>query len=350
LPTSLVQAPNDASRWFAIEKAGRIVVFDNDTVNAMGASFLDISDLVDSGPNEAGLLGIAFHPDFANNGEVFVSYTAPAAPLISTISRFTSFDNNQTLDPMSEEIILTVIQPFGNHNGGDIAFGPNGFLYAGFGDGGSGGDPNGNGQNTSTLLGSMIRIDVNIAVGYDIPPDNPFAAGQPCLQGSNAGVSSCPEIYAWGFRNPWRFSFDSMTGELWVGDVGQGEWEEVDRVELGENYGWNTREGANCYPPGSSCDSTGLTDPITEYDHGLGFSITGGYVYRGSAIPDLVGQYVFGDYGSGRLWAVPSDSPIGTVPIEVADTSHSISAFGEGVDGELYFFDYGSGTIHQIIE
>ncbi len=349
LPTSLVQAPNDASRWFAIEKAGRIVVFDNDTVNAMGASFLDISDLVDSGPNEAGLLGIAFHPDFANNGEVFVSYTAPAAPLISTISRFTSFDNNQTLDPMSEEIILTVIQPFGNHNGGDIAFGPNGFLYAGFGDGGSGGDPNGNGQNTSTLLGSMIRVDVNIAVGYDIPPDNPFAAGQPCLQGSNAGTSSCPEIFAWGLRNPWRFSFDSMTGELWVGDVGQDKWEEVNRVEVGQNYGWNTREGAHCFPPGSNCESNGLVDPITEYENGGRSSITGGYVYRGSAIPTLQGQYVFADFASGQIWAVPADSPIGTTPTEIAATGHSISAFGEGVDGELYVFDYGNGTIHQIV-
>jgi len=349
LPTSLVQAPNDASRWFAIEKAGRIIVFNNDTVNSSGSTFLDIRPRVDSVPNEAGLLGIAFHPDFATNGEVFVSYTAPT-PLTSTISRFRSFDGNQTLDPTSEEIILTVIQEAGNHNGGDIAFGraPTNYLFAGFGDGGGGGDPNGNGQNTTTLLGSIIRIDVNIAVGYNIPPLNPFAGNAQCLQGS--GAAECPEIFAWGFRNPWRFSFDSLTGELWTGDVGQGDWEEVDRVQIGQNYGWNTREGAHCYPPGTSCDSTGLTDPITEYDHTLGTSITGGFVYRGTAIPDLIGQYVFGDFGSGRIWAVPATSDIGTEPLLIANTTHSIAAFGEGVDGELYLLDYIAGTIHQIIE
>ncbi len=348
LPTSLVQAPNDASRWFAIEKAGRIVVFDNDDVNATGTEFLDISDRVESGPDEAGLLGIAFHPDFATNGQVFVSYTAPG-PLTSTISRFRSFDGNLTLDAAPEDIILTVIQEAGNHNGGDIAFGPAPFyyLFAGFGDGGGGGDPNGNGQNTTTLLGSIIRIDVSIPIGYDIPPFNPFAGNAQCLMGSGGG--NCPEIFAWGFRNPWRFSFDRMTGDLWVGDVGQGDWEEVDRVQIGQNYGWNTREGAHCYPPGIPCDATGLTDPITEYDHGLGSSITGGYVYRGTLIPDLIGQYVFGDFGSGRIWAVPATSLIGTNPMEIVHTTHSIAAFGEGVDGELYLLDYGAGTIHQII-
>ncbi len=346
LPTSLVQAPNDPSRWFAIEKAGRIIVFDNDTVGAEGTTFLDIRPLVDSGPNEAGLLGIAFHPDFANNGEVFVSYTAPG-PLTSTISRFTSINNNAILDPTSEEPILTVFQPRTNHNGGDIAFGPDGFLYAGFGDGGGGGDPDGNGQNTTTLLGSMVRIDVDVQMGYSIPQSNPFEGGAQC---SPTPIGDCPEIYAWGFRNPWRFSFDSLTGDLWVGDVGQGAWEEVDRVALGENYGWNTREGAHCYPAGSSCDSTGLTDPITEYANSGGSSISGGYVYRGSAIPALQGQYVFADFASGRIWSVPADSPIGTAPTEIADTNFLISAFGEGVDGELYVIDYGNGTIHQIIE
>ena len=344
-PTALVQAPGDASRWFAIGQAGTITVFDNDPANATGAPFLDIRGRVQFG-GEAGLLGIAFHPDFANNGEVFVSYTA-GGPLTSVISRFRSFDGNQTLDPTSEEIILTVIQPASNHNGGDIAFGPDGFLYAGFGDGGGGGDPNGNGQNTMTLLGSMIRIDVDIAVGYDIPPTNTFAGGGQCLQGFGGG--NCPEIYAWGFRNPWRFSFDRVTGELWVGDVGQGQWEEVDRVDIGENYGWNTREGAHCFNPSSGCATAGLTDPITEYDHGLGVSITGGFVYRGAAIAALQGHYIFGDFGSGRIWSVPADAAIGTAPTELADTAFSISAFAQGVDGELYVVDYG-GTVHQIIE
>ncbi len=346
-PTALVQAPNDTSRWFAIEQSGRIIVFDDDPVNATGATFLDISARVDSGPNEAGLLGIAFHPDFANNGEVFVSYTA-GGPLTSMISRFRSIDNNLTLDPISEEIILTVLQDSGNHNGGNIAFGPDGFLYAGFGDGGGAGDTNGRGQDPTNLLGTIVRVDVDVAVGYTIPPGNPFAQNiNPCLQGFGGG--SCPEIYAWGFRNPWRFSFDRVTGALWVGDVGQNAWEEVDRVEVGENYGWNVREGANCFSPSSGC-STAFVDPITEYDHSLGNSITGGFVYRGSAIPDLQGHYVFGDFGSGRIWAVPADSPIGTTAIEIADTGHLIASFGEGVDGELYLLDFGNaGTIHQIV-
>ena len=196
----------------------------------------------------------------------------------------------------------------------------------------------------------MIRIDVDVdvAMGYDIPHSNPFEGGAKC---SPVAIGpDCPEIYAWGFRNPWRFSFDSMTGELWVGDVGQGDWEEVDRVDLGENYGWNTREGAHCYPPGSSCNSTGLTDPITEYANSGGSAITGGYVYRGSAIPTLQGQYVFADFASGRIWSVPADSPIGTTPTEIAAPNFLISAFGEGVNGELYVLDYGTGTIHQIIE
>jgi glucose/arabinose dehydrogenase len=345
--TTLVQAPDDASRWFATEKSGRVVVFADDTVNAAGAVFLDISDRVDAGPNEAGLLGIAIHPDFADNGEVFVSYTA-GGPLTSVVSRFRSFDNNQTLDPFSEEILLTITQPQSNHNGGNIAFGTDGFLYIGFGDGGGGGDPRGNGQDATNLHGTIARIDVDTVMGYAIPAGNPFAANATCVQGY--GGASCPEIYAWGFRNPWRFSFDSATGELWVGDVGQGNWEEVDRVEIGRNYGWNVREGAHCYPAGSSCSGDGLTDPITEYSHSLGNSVTGGFVYRGSAIPQLQGQYVFGDFGTGRIWAVPAASPIATTAVEIADTGHQIASFAQGVDGELYLIDYGStSTIHQLV-
>ena len=248
---------------------------------------------------------------------------------------------------MSEEILLTVIQPQNNHNGGDIHFGPDGFLYIGFGDGGGANDPNGHGLNTTNLLGTMVRIDVDSVVGYEIPPGNPFAGNTLSVQGFCGG--NCPEIYAWGFRNPWRFSFDPQIGALWVGDVGQGAWEEVDRVALGQNYGWNTREGAHCFNPSSGCSTAGLTDPITEYDHGVGNSITGGYVYRGTAIPALVGQYLFGDFGSGRLWAVPANSPIGTAPTQIADTTHAISSFGQGVNGELYVVDFFGGSIHQII-
>ena len=343
-PTALRQAPGDSSRWFALNQGGDITVFDNDDVGATGSTFLDISSRVTSG-GERGLLGLAFHPDFATNGEVFVSYTAPS-PLTSIVSRFRSFDGNQTLDPTSEEIILTVLQPQGNHNGGDIHFGPDDYLYIGFGDGGGAGDPNGNGQNTTTLLGSILRIDVNVPGGYIVPGDNPFSGNANCVQG--IGAANCPEIYAWGFRNPWRFSFDSQTGELWTGDVGQGSFEEVDRVDPGENYGWNIREGANCYPPGSSCSTAGLTDPITEYGRSVGQSITGGYVYRGTAISGLAGHYIFGDFASGRIWSVPADSPAGTEPEELADTSLAIAAFGEGEDGELYVVAY-DGTLHQIV-
>ena len=342
-PTALTQAPGDDSRWFALEQRGVVTVFDN-TAAATGSPFLDISDRVQFA-GEAGLLGIAFHPDFAINGEVFISYTTDG-PLRSRISRFYSNDGNLTLDASSEEILLTVIQPQGNHNGGDIHFGLGGYLYAGFGDGGGGGDPGGNGQNTMSLLGAMLRIDVDVAAGYGIPATNPFSGNAQCLQGS--GAASCPEIFAWGFRNPWRFSFDSQTGALWVGDVGQSAYEEVDRVQIGENYGWNTREGAHCYPPGSSCDTVGLTDPITEYGRDVGQSITGGYVYRGTAIADLVGYYVFGDFASGRIWAVAADSPIGTEPIELGESGLAIAAFAEGTDGELYIVSYG-GTIHQLI-
>ncbi len=343
-PVAMAQAPGDPLRWFAVGQAGIVTVFENDSATATGTTFVDISARVQSG-GERGLLGIAFHPDFATNGEVFLSYTAPA-PLTSVISRFRSFDGNLTLNPSSEEPLLSVTQPQSNHNGGDIHFGPDGFLYAGFGDGGGSGDPGGNGQNTASLLGAMLRINVDVAAGYAIPADNPFATNSQCLQG--AGAAPCPEIFAWGFRNPWRFSFDSMTDALWVGDVGQSAFEEVDRVVAGDNYGWNTREGAHCYPPGSSCSAAGLTDPITEYGRSVGQSITGGYVYRGSAITDLVGYYVFGDFVSGRIWAVAADSPIGTAPTELADTGLAIAAFAEGVDGELYIVSYG-GSIHQIV-
>lgn len=347
-PTAMAQAPGDDSRWFVPERSGRIIVFDNDLQNATGSVFLDITGRVDSS-GEGGLLGIAFHPDFASNGEVFLSYTRTGSPLESFISRFRSFDNNQTLDPSMEEPLLTVTQRRGNHNGGDLAFGPDGFLYAGFGDEGGSGDPFANGQNSTSLHGTVIRIDVNTAQGYAIPPGNPFAQNAPCgLQGGFGGAS-CPEIYAWGFRNPWRFSFDSQTGDIWVGDVGQNDWEEIDRVDIGENYGWNVREGAHCFQPPSGC-GTNFVDPITEYGHDVGGSVTGGYVYRGSAIPDLRGFYVFGDFISGRLWAVPADSPIGTAPIEIANTDHSIVSFGLGEDGALYLLDFGSdASIYQLI-
>jgi glucose/arabinose dehydrogenase len=346
-PVALIQAPGDASRWFAVEQSGIVRVFDNNQ-NVMPGDvdiFVDIRNRVTSG-GERGLLGMAFHPDFAANSRVFLSYTG-GATLTSFISEFTLDPVTGNLDASSESIILSVPQEAVTHNGGNIAFGPDGYLYIGFGDGGGAGDPNERAQDTTYILGSMVRLDVDSASPYAIPPDNPFSQFTNCVDGR--GTMSCPEIYAWGLRNPWRWSFDSQTGELWLGDVGQGQWEEINRIELGMNYGWDEREGAHCFEPSSGC-STNNVDPITEYDHGLGSSVTGGYVYRGAAIPALRGYYVFGDFGSGRIWAVPSNSMQGTVPEEIDDTSLSISSFAEGTDGELYAIDYGGGGIYQIVD
>ena len=348
-PVALMQAPTDNSRWFVVEQSGIVRVFDNDQ-NVMQADidvFVDISGRVSSG-GERGLLGMAFHPDFATNGQVYLSYTR-GGPLTSVISRFTLDAVTGNLDAASEFEILTVPQEDTNHNGGNIAFSPiDDFLYIGFGDGGGGGDPNERAQDTTYILGSMVRLDVDSAAPYAIPVTNSFAGNTNCVGGS--GAMPCPEIYAWGFRNPWRWSFDSQTAELWVGDVGQGSWEEIDRVDLGMNYGWDEREGAHCYEPTTGC-SLNNVDPITEYaNSGDNIAVTGGYVYRGAANPNLQGYYLFGDYGSGRIWAVPANAPQGTAPIQIDDTSLSISSFGQGNDGELYVLDYFGGGIYQIID
>ena len=344
LPTALKQAPGDASRWFVGEKPGVIRVFANNPNSSSSTIFLDISAQT-AGFGEGGLLGFAFHPDFPVTPEVYVSYTGTGSPLVSYLSRFTSTDNGQTLNPATEEIILGMPQPESNHNGGDVHFGPDGFLYIGFGDGGGAGDPFGNGQDDTNLHGTIVRIDVASATGYAIPDGNPNAGNPTCTQGF--GSTACPEIFAWGLRNPWRFGFDIATGKLWAGDVGQGDWEEIDVIEAGANYGWSVREGAHCFSPSSGC-STAFKDPVTEYDHSLGTSVTGGYVYRGSAIPGLFGWYVFGDFGSGRIFAIPEDSADGVVPEELLDTEHGIVTFATGVDGELYFADFSVGTIRRI--
>jgi len=343
-PTVLRQAPGDATRWFVGEKAGVIRVFANNPSSSSASVFLDISGRVNSA-GEGGLLGFAFHPDFPVTPEVFVSYTRTGAPLVSYVSRFFSNDDGLTLVPGSEQIILTVLQPETNHNGGDVLFGPDGYLYVGFGDGGGGGDPLGNGQDDNNLHGTIVRIDVDGAAPYEIPARNPNVGNAACIQGY--GAAPCPEIFAWGLRNPWRMSFDNTTGKLWVGDVGQGEWEEIDVVAAGDNLGWNVREGAHCFNPATGCAET-FVEPITEYDHSLGASVTGGYVYRGAAVADLVGWYVFGDFGSGRIFAVPEDSTSVTTAEVLLDTSNAIVTFGADTDGELYFADYLVGTIHKI--
>jgi len=344
-PVALLQAPRDSARWFVIEKGGVARVFANDENTLSSSIFLDISGITNASA-EGGLLGMAFDPEFPLVPEVYVSYTRTGSPLVSYVSRFSSTDNGSTLNPTTEEVILTVNQPYGNHNGGDIHFGPDGFLYAGFGDGGGSGDPDGNGQNTTTLMGAILRIDVKGGSPYGIPPDNAFETNAVCTGGT--GTASCPEIYAWGLRNPWRISFDTVTSKLWVGDVGQGNWEEVDVIEPGGNYGWNVREGAHCFSPANGCSDT-FIEPISEYDHSLGRAVTGGFVYRGTAIPELAGWYVFGDFGSGRVFGFPEDSVKGVTPEVLAESGLQIVSFGQDANGELYVLHFG-GTIHQIID
>ncbi len=345
-PVALMQAPSDPGRWFVLEKSGLVHVFANDQNTTSPSVFLDIRALVNAS-GEGGLLGMAFDPNFPVKPDVYVSYTRTGAPLVSYVSRFSSTDNGQTLVAASEVPILTVDQPATNHNGGDIAFGADGFLYVGFGDGGGSGDPAGNAQNTNTLMGAIVRLDINGGSPYGIPAGNPFEANMLCTGG--AGTEPCPEIYAWGLRNPWRFSFDSTSSKLWAADVGQGNWEEVDVINAGSNYGWNTREGAHCFSPASGCANS-FVEPITEYDHSLGQSITGGYVYRGSVIANLAGWYVFGDFSSGRLFGVPEASTTGTVATIFDDTGLQIVSFGRATDGEIYLLDFRSGGISKIVD
>ena len=345
-PLAMMQAPMDSTRWFVLERAGRVRVFDNDPAVSVASDFIDISVIVDSGPGEAGLLGMAFHPNFQMNGEVFLSYTRPG--LVSHISRFTSADGGLTLDPTTEVPLLTVNQDSGNHNGGNIAFSPlDGFLYIGLGDGGGAGDQLDRAQNTTNLLGAMLRINVNAGAPYAIPAGNMFAGNALCNM-TGFSMVDCPEIYAWGLRNPWRWSFDPVTGDLWVGDVGQGAWEEVDRVVVGGNYGWRIREGAHCFNPPAGCATVGLIDPVAEYDHGQGISVTGGFVYRGTSVPGLVGSFVYGDFGSGRIWALVDDGMGNLNATEIIDSALSISSFGQANDGEIYVLDYFAGQVYQI--
>lgn len=333
---ALLQAPGDNSRWFAVLKEGRVVSFANDASANSLETILDISDRVrDSG--ERGLHSIAFHPNFNNNQSLYVSYNASASG-DSIISRVT-YDGESPVDPNSEEIILTVDQPAGNHNGGQIAFGPDGMLYIGFGDGGGSGDPHENGQDLQTLLGAMLRINVDGPAPYTVPADNPFVNDPNAL----------PEIYAYGLRNPWRFSFDAQTGELWVADVGQNQYEEINIVNSGDNLGWPIMEASSCYNS-SSCNQSGLTMPVAEYSHDGGHcSVTGGYVYRGSDTPALNGSYLYSDFCSGTLRTTSRNGDAFETQI-VLPTNINTAGFGYGNDGEVYYLSWGSGgRVYQIV-
>jgi glucose/arabinose dehydrogenase len=342
-PVDLQMPTDGTNRFFVVEQAGTIKILRNGAV--LSQAFLNIQGKVTSG-GELGLLGLAFHPNYSSNGRFFLNYTRTVngtqRQTVIAEYRVSSSDPNLA-DPASEKILLTVDQPFDNHNAGQLAFGPDGFLYFGLGDGGNGGDPLGNGQNLATLLGKMMRIDVDHAdpgLQYAVPPDNPFVG--------NAAVR--PEIWAYGFRNPWRFSFERGTGRQFCADVGQSSFEEVDLVQKGGNFGWNVMEGAHCFNPPSGCDTSGKILPIAEYDHSEGSAIIGGYVYKGTEIPALTDLYIFGDLSSQTMWYL-REAPPGTFTRTtlLSQFGFAISAFGQDTPGEIYVVDYSFGRVLKLV-
>src|SRR5262245_31351070 len=334
-PVFATHCGDGSDRVFVVEQSGRILVFDNDGAVASARVFLDIRDRVTASNGELGLLGLAFAPDYAQSGVFYVDYTT-ANPLQSRVARYRVSADPDAADRASEQIVLTVAQPYTNHNGGMLAFGADGMLYVALGDGGSAGDPLEHGQDLGTLLGKLLRIDPASTATYAIPADNPFV-GAP---GARA------EIWADGLRNPWRFSFDRQTGELWLGDVGQGAREEIDVITRGGNYGWNVYEGDLSFhnpgnlPPGS------FVAPIHDYGRAAGAAVIGGYVYRGTALPELRGDFVFGDYISGRIWSLRRDGAA-VVVTHIADVADPVS-FGEDERGELLVVSHG-GTLHRLV-
>lgn len=339
-PVDLAGPKDVPGKLFALEQAGVIRIIQDGVL--LPEPFLDIRDRVGSGGNEQGLLGIAFHPQFIKNGYFYVNYTDKQGNTV--IAKFSAIlDGNPNLkaDLASESILLQVDQPYANHNGGQMVFGPDGYLWIGLGDGGGQGDPNGNSQSSQTLLGKILRIDVDNASPYVIPPDNPYANG-----------GGLPEIWAIGLRNPWRFSFDRLTGDLFIGDVGQNSLEEIDHLPVGYvskpvNFGWNKREGSHPYTDQANANTTGLTEPIFDYGHDLGCSVTGGFVYRGVDLPDLQGVYIFGDYCSGLIWgSVPKDQNSWDTRI-LFSTAYRIASFGEDQNGEIYLLDL-NGSIYRL--
>lgn len=339
-PLEYLHAGDNSGRVFVVEKTGKILVFQNDPQVQSTQVFLDLTGIIDSSASEKGLLGLAFHPDYEKNGFFYVNYTDWSGTVIARYQA-DPVDPNRG-HPDSGTVLMSFPQPYANHNGGHLAFGPDGFLYIAVGDGGSAGDPQNNAQNRGSIYGKILRIDVDKPSGgksYGIPADNPFA-------GSSEGFLG--EIYAYGLRNPWKFSFDQKSGWLWAADVGQNKVEEIDIIQKGGNYGWNIMEGSLCYPSSANCDRSGLTMPVWEYQHPTGNSITGGYVYNGAKIPGLYGAYVYGDFGSGMLWALWLDST-GADNRALLDTNLNISSFGLDQENELYIVDY-RGKIYKMIE
>jgi glucose/arabinose dehydrogenase len=347
-PVELANARDGSNRLFIVEQRGLIYVIEATQGATTRKVFLDLRDRVSQTGGETGLLGLAFHPNYVTNGYFYVDYTSSLDPqLTSYVVRFqVSPANPDSADKSSALTLLEVVQPFENHNGGKLAFGPDGYLYVSLGDGGSGNDPQNNGQNLSVLLGKILRVDVDstaAGLNYGIPPTNPFAL-------NTSGYRE--EIYAWGLRNPWKFSFDRGTGQLWAGDVGQNAREEVDIVVSGGNYGWRLMEGTICTPGvNPSCqDTAGLIAPVWDYGRSAGdASITGGYVYRGATYPTLSGKYVYGDFVSGRVWVLGYDGVQPATNILLQDLPFSVSTFGEDNNGELFLCSYGSaGRVYRL--
>jgi glucose/arabinose dehydrogenase len=342
-PLFAAHAGDGSGRLFVAEKAGVIRVLRDGLL--LERPFLDLRDRVKSGGSEQGLLGLAFDPNYARSGLFWVNYTGADGETV--LARFRVSPEADLADPASEVVILTIDQPAANHNGGMIAFGPDGMLYVGMGDGGASNDRFENGQNPDTLLGKMLRLEVTGDPGdrYSIPADNPW------IRSDWKGRETRDEIWAVGLRNPWRFSFDRSTGDLWIADVGQNEYEEVNLVRAGTpgglNFGWPITEGVHCFRQ-DSCDRAGLELPVHEYGHGEnGCSVTGGYVYRGSAFPALAGAYLFGDYCSGRIWGL-TEREGGWEVVLLADTGLTVSSFGEDEAGELYVTDLSQGVILRL--
>ena len=342
-PVGIMSAGDGTSRLFIVLKGGQVVIYDGNQI--LPTPFLDVSSLVLSTGSEQGLLGIAFHPDYEHNGYFYVDYTKK--PNGDTVTaRYHVSANPNVADSASEVPLLTINQDFANHNGGQLAFGPDGYLYIGTGDGGSGGDPNNRAQSPNSLLGKLLRIDVDHGTPYGIPASNPFV--------SNSAVRD--EIWAFGLRNPWRFSFDHLTGDLIIADVGQDSWEEINfqsnASSGGENYGWSCYEGTHVYNAGRNCTAYGnLTGPVLEYAHGpndsIGCSVTGGYRYRGSRYPALEGIYLYADFCTGMIWGATRSGSTWTSSL-LTDTSYAISSFGEDESGELYLASYSDGRIYHI--
>ena len=343
-PLDLELADDNSGRMFVVEQSGHVKIISNGAL--LPTDFLDISGRVSQDGGELGLLGIAFHPDFSTHPRFYANYTEKVGgQLRSVIAEFQVSSGDPNLADPTPKVLLTADQPFSNHKAGQLAFGNDRFLYFGLGDGGDAGDPLNNAQNTTSFLGKILRIDVDTTSPgkpYGIPVDNLFASG----------VNGLPEIYAYGFRNPWRLSFDKPTGRLFVADVGQGNWEEVDFVDdpvnKGGNFGWRVMEGSHCFNPSTGCDMTSKVLPIFEYDHSNGnVAVIGGYIYHGTAVAGLAGMYVFGDL-SGKVWALRQNSDGSWTQLNLLTGTFQLASFGQDASGELYIVDH-AGSISKIV-